>query len=153
MISPELLRRYPFFCCLDEQQQKAVAMIAEEVNCESGAILFTDGQPVESLYLLLEGNVDLYYEEVDRPQRQPPVAEINIGEAFGISALIEPYRATATARAANPSRILKIEGRALRALCEVDCKLGYALMRQAAQIALERLHFTLVQLAAAHAAA
>jgi CRP/FNR family cyclic AMP-dependent transcriptional regulator len=149
MISPELLRRYPFFCCLDEQQQRAVAMIAEEVDCESGTVLFEEGQPVDSLYLLLDGSVDLYYEAIDAPPRQPPVAEVNIGEAFGISALIAPHHATATARVASPSRILKIDARALRALCEVDCKMGYALMRQAAQIALERLHFALVQLAAA----
>ena len=128
-------------------------MIAEEIDCESGAVLFAEGQTVESLYLLIEGNVDLYYEEIDHPRHQPPAAQVNAGEAFGISALIEPYRATATARAASTSRLLKIEARALRALCEVDCKMGYALMRQAAQIALERLHFALVQLAAARVTA
>ncbi len=153
MISPELLRRYAFFCCLDEQQQRAVAMIAEEIECESGKVLFEEGATVESLYVLIEGNVDLYYEAIAQSPRQPPVAEVNTGEAFGISALIEPYHATSTARAAKPSRILQVDARALRALCEVDCKMGYALMRQAAQIALERLHFALVQLAAAHAAA
>jgi CRP-like cAMP-binding protein len=153
MISPELLRRYPFFCCLDEQQQKAVAMIAEEVTYETGTILFGEAQPVNSLYLLIEGSIDLYYAELDRPQRQPSVAEVNPGEAFGISGLIEPHQATATARAASACRVLKIDARALRALCEVDCKMGYALMRQAAQIALERLHFALVQLAAARVTA
>ncbi len=153
MISPELLRRNPFFCCLDEQQQKAVAMVTEEIECESGRVLFEEGAAVESLYVLIEGNVDLYYEAIDQAPRQPPVAQVNTGEAFGISALIEPHHATSTARVASPSRVLKIDARALRALCEVDYKMGYALMRQAAAIALERLHFALVQLAAAHVTA
>ena len=55
MISPELLRRYPFFCCIDEESQRAVAMAADEMICESGAVLFEEGQTVESLYLLVDG--------------------------------------------------------------------------------------------------
>ncbi len=151
MISPELLRRYPFFCCLDEAQQKAIAMISEEVNYDKGKTLFEEGQPVHALHLLLEGSVDLYYTGSGDHHDQFLVGEINPGEPFGISALIEPYTFTATARVAAPSRILKIEAAGLRALCEVDCKMGYALMRQIAKIALERLHYTRLQLAAAHA--
>jgi CRP-like cAMP-binding protein len=149
MISPEILRRYPFFCCLNQDQQKAIAMVTEEIHVDSGTILFREGQPVEALYLLMEGNVDLYYTASGDPNDQFLVGEVNIGEAFSISALIEPYTLTATAKVAKPSRILKVEAPALRALCEVDCKMGYALMRQVAQIAIERLHFARVELAAA----
>jgi CRP-like cAMP-binding protein len=151
MVSPELLRRYPFFCCLDETQQKAIAMIAQEIECEKGKTLFEEGQPVESLHLLLEGSVDLYYAGRGDHHDQFLVGEISPGEPFGISALIEPYTLTATARAASPCRVLKIDSAALRALCEVDCQMGYALMQQIAKIAQERLHYTRVQLAAARA--
>ena len=155
MISPELLRRYPFFSFLDAAQQKAIAMIAEEVSCESGATIFEEGRPAEALYLLLEGGVDLSF--TPRSENGAPlhekilVGEINPGEPFGISALIEPHLLTATAHASRTCRLLKIEGAALRALCEVDCRLGYALMRQVAKAALERLHFTRIQLAAVRA--
>lgn len=149
MISPEMLRRYPFFCCLNQDQQKAIAMVAEEIHVDPGAILFREDQPVAALYLLMEGSVDLYYAASGETQEQFLVGEINIGEAFGISALIEPYTLTATAKVASPSHILKIDAQALRALCQVDCKMGYALMRQVAQISLERLHFARVELAAA----
>ncbi len=151
MISPELLRRYPFFCCMDEAQQKAIAMISEQVECDKGATLFEEGQQVHALHFLLEGNVDLLYAGSGSHLDQFLVGEISPGEPFGISALIEPYTFTATARVAAPSRILKIDAAALRALCEVDCKMGYSIMRQIAKIALERLHYTRLQLAAAHA--
>lgn len=153
MISPELLRRYPFFCCIDEESQRAVAMSGEELTCESGTLLFEESQTVESLYLLVEGSVDLSYAAGDPSHTQLVVGEVNAGEVFGISALIEPHHATATAHVASRSRILKFNARALSALCEADSRLGYALMRQAARIALERLHFALVQLAAARATA
>ncbi len=153
MISPEVLRRYPFFCCLNEEQQKAIAMIAEEMEVEAGKELFLEGQPVEALYLLEEGSVDLYYTASGDPKDQLLVGEINPGEPFAISAMIEPYTFTATARVAKPSRVLRVDARALRALCEVDCRMGYLLMKQIAAIAIERLHFARVQLAAARKAA
>jgi CRP/FNR family cyclic AMP-dependent transcriptional regulator len=152
MISPEVLRRYPFFCCLNEEQQKAIAMVTEELNVEAGKELFLEGHPVEALYLLIEGNVDLFYATGDSKD-QLLVGEINPGEPFAISALIEPYTFTATARVAAPSHVLRIDAKALRALCEVDCRMGYLLMRQLAAIAVERLHFARVQLAAARKAA
>jgi hypothetical protein len=44
---------------------------------------------------------------------------------------------------------VEINGLALRALMEVDPKLGYALMRNTAAAVLERLKYTQVELAAA----
>ena len=97
----------------------------------------------------MEGSVDLYYAASGDPKDQVLVGEINPGEPFAISAMIEPYTFTATARVAAPSRVLRIDAKALRALCEVDCRMGYLLMKQIATMALERLHFARVQLAAA----
>lgn len=148
MVSPELLRRYPFFACLDEAQQKAIAMIAEQVEYEKGTTLFQEGKPVEALYLLIEGNVDLYYVASENPKDQYLVGEVSPGEPFGVSAMIEPYTLSATARAAKPVKVLKIDAAALRALCEVDAHLGYAVMRQVAKASQERLHYVRVQLAA-----
>jgi CRP/FNR family cyclic AMP-dependent transcriptional regulator len=153
MISPEILRRYPFFCCLNEDQQKAIAMVTEEMQVDAGKELFQEGQLVEALHLLMEGSVDLYYAASGDPKDQLLVGEINPGEPFAISAMIEPYTFTATARVAGPSRVLRIDAKALRALCEVDCRMGYLLMRQIAAMSLERLHFARVQLAAARKAA
>jgi CRP-like cAMP-binding protein len=152
MISPEILRRYPFFCCLNEEQQKAIAMVTEELSVPAGKELFLEGHPVEALYLLVEGSVDLFYATGDSKD-QLLVGEINPGEPFAISAMIEPYTFTATARVAAPSRVLKIDAKALRALCEVDSKMGYLLMKQVAAMSIERLHFARVQLAAARKAA
>jgi CRP/FNR family cyclic AMP-dependent transcriptional regulator len=153
MISPEVLRRYPFFCCLNEGQQKAIAMVAEEMRVDAGKELFQEGHPVEALYLLMEGSVDLYYAASGDPKDQLLVGEINPGEPFAISAMIEPYTFTATARVAAPSRVLRVDAKALRALCEVDCRMGYLLMKQVATMAVERLHFARVQLAAARKSA
>ena len=92
MISPELLRHYPFFHSLDDAQLRAVATIAEEESIEAGVTLFWKGQPAEVLYFLEDGHVDLYYTigetNPSDVRKGIPVGEINPGEPFSISALI-----------------------------------------------------------------
>lgn len=155
MISSELLRRYPFFGFLDNSELTAAAMIAEELVLEGGETLFEIKQPAGALYLLMEGAIELYYIIIDdydpALHKEFYISDINPGEICGISALIEPYRYTSTARAARLSRLIKLESAGLRAMCEVDSRLAYGLMRQVAKASLERLHATRVQLVAARA--
>lgn len=155
MISPELLRRYPIFTPYNENQMREIAMISEELIVGAGAILFEECNPADSLYLLLEGSVDLFYTSVkqDFPDRSKEflVGEINPGELLGISALIEPFELSATARTSQPSRLVKIKARELRKILEKDTAMGYGFMCQIAKIVLERLAYTRIQLAAAWA--
>ena len=155
MISPELLRRYPFFGGLTNSHLNAVAMLAEEIACQKDETVFDTGKPADALYFLVEGCVDVYYVVVDELnaelRKEFFISEINPGEPFGISALIEPYRYTGTARSTCVTRVLKFDANGLRALCTVDPKIEAALMRQLAAAAMSRLHDTRVQLAAARA--
>ncbi len=155
MISPELLRRYPFFGGLANSHLNAVAMLAEEIVYEKDEIVFEAGQPADALYFLVEGCVDLHYVVIDEFNAELRkdffISEINPGEPFGISALIEPYRYTGTVRATCATRVLKFDANGLRALCTVDPKIEAALMRQLAAAAMSRLYDTRVQLAAARA--
>jgi CRP-like cAMP-binding protein len=152
MISPELLRRYPFFRCIDDAQQKAVAMIAEDVTIAKGTMIFEDGQPAICMYLLLNGSVSLCIageSESGKPGKQLYVGEINPGEPFGISALLSDETYTSCAQATAKSRALKIDAAELRKLMAADCGMGYCLMQQMAKAALERLRLTHIHLAAA----
>ena len=155
MISPEILRRYPFFGPLTADQLKAVAMITDEVSFTKDTTLFEETQPAEYFYLLIEGEVDLYFrseKESNHEQRKELLAGIiDAGDVFAISGLIEPYVYTATARTANDCHALKIDSQAMRELMASKCEMGYALMGEIAKAAMERLGYTRVQLAAAWA--
>lgn len=148
MISLELLRRYPFFAGLDESELKAIAMIAEKVELPAGAILCEEGQVADAFYLLLAGNVELSFDSPLDPHVQIQVDDVNPGEILAISALIPPHVLTHTARVSSACAAIRIDAVALRALCEKNCKVGYLLMRQVAGAAMERLHYTRLQLAA-----
>jgi CRP/FNR family cyclic AMP-dependent transcriptional regulator len=155
MISPELLYRYPFFGGLDNSQVKAIAMIAQQILLENGETIFHEGQPAEWLYFLEDGCVSLYYmgtgTTIEKQREGIHVGDINPGEPFSISALIEPYILTATARATKPCRVIKIEAEALKTLFKQDQGLAYILTLKAAKAVVDRLNTTRVQLAAAWA--
>ncbi len=155
MISPEILRKYPFFGSLEDKHLKELAMLAEEVIYESGEVIFQEGGPATALYFLLDGYVELYYTLGEKKRatlaKGIPVGEINPGEPFSISALIEPHVLTATASTSVQSRVLKFDAKALHSLFKKDGRLAYSLTLQAAKSAIERLHASRVQLAAAWA--
>lgn len=155
MISPELLRRYPIFGFLNDQQLKAVAMIAEQEDVEKDTIVVREGDQATALYFLMNGGLDLFYtvSEEFKPETAKEffIEDINPGEIFGISALIEPHVLSASVRTSSASQLIRIEKDGLLALFEQDKELAYAFMHQIAKTAMERLHATRVQLAAAWA--
>lgn len=155
MISPEVLRRYPFFSFMNHDQLREVAMIADEVKREKGNVLFNNDERADACYLLMEGSIDLHYVVVDEHdpslRKEFIVGTINPGELLGISAFVEPHIYTATAIVVNDSRLLKIDAVALRDLCRQDPALNLGFQTVAAKATMERLHATRVQLAAATA--
>ncbi len=155
MISPELLARYPFFAGVDDAQLKALANIASLETFNSGTTLFHEGDRAESLYFLMEGSVVLYYMGIgtalEKFPEGVPVGEINPGEPFSISALIEPHVLTSTARVSKPSRVLRFNAQTLQELLAKDQRLAYTLTHQAATAVVDRLLTTRIQLAAAWA--
>lgn len=155
MISPELLRRFPLFGFLNGGQLRAVAMIASVNTCQAGETIVEDAAPADSLYFLIDGSAAYYYNiTVDHDpayRKEYYISDFDPGEAFGISALLEPYIYTATVRAEKPCKLIKIDAPALRALCEVDVRLSRGMMHAIAKAAMDRLQRTRVLLIAAQA--
>jgi len=153
MISPELLRRYPFFSFLTAEALREMAMITDDLEADEGTILFEMGTKAEALYFLLEGSVELHYIVVD--EHEPDlrkdflVGTISPGEIFGISAVIEPYTLTATAVIVEPSRLLQITAVRLRQLLDRDQDLAMRFLQKVNKATMERLQKTRVELAAA----
>ena len=155
MVSPELLRRYPFFAFMTHSQQQEVAMIADEVEVPANMILFNIEEKAAALYLLINGSVDLHFVVLDENlpalRKDFLIGTINPGDVFSISAMIEPYVLTSTAVTTQPCTVLKIDALALRDLCDQDHDLAYGLQKQLARTTMQRLHATRVLLAAATA--
>jgi CRP-like cAMP-binding protein len=153
MIALEHLQRLPFFMFMNEKQLKAVSTIAWELRFDTGDEICEAHTPSDALYFLTEGSL-LYYMVVIS-EYQPDyrkeyfIGLVNPGEIFGISSLIGPrHLHTATLRAEKPSCVIKIDGAALKVLCEADVYLSLGLMEAVAKTAMSRLEMTRVQLVA-----
>ena len=155
MISHEILKRYQFFGPFNDSELKTIAKIANQVSVDKGATLFEECEPADTLFLLLEGGVEFFYksEEEFHPKtsKEFSVGEINPGEVFAISSMIEPYVLNATARTTQPTKLIKIDAKMMRGLFEEDPHMGYVAMQQVTKTIMERLADTRVQLAAAWA--
>jgi CRP-like cAMP-binding protein len=152
MVSPEVLRRYPFFSQLSDEQLKAIAMVAQEKTYPKEAILLKENTPAQRLLLLLEGDVDLIFSGGgEGAVVNALVGSIAAGEMLGVSALIEPYMYISSAKATQPSKVVEIDAQVVRELMRADSTLGFTLMRNIAAVVLERLKYTQVELAAARA--
>jgi len=147
MISPERLRRYPYFASISNDSLKAIAMMAEEKSVPAGTQLFSEGDPADSLSIILKGEVAIQFTLGNGERRT--VDTLVEGDLLMWSALVEPYKATAVATAEKETHLAKIEGKRLRELCEKDPLLGYRLMTQIAKLLAHRLEGARAQLAAA----
>ncbi len=153
MISPETLRRFPIFGIFTDTQLKQLAMITNQLSLEEGIILFNQNEKADALFFLIDGNIDLFQsvQEETRPEKKKEylVGEVNPGELFGISTVIEPNIFSAGAKAHLSSKILKINGIELRSLMDADPLLAKNVLHQTAKQLLQRLNLNRTQLAAA----
>ena len=147
MISPELLRRYPCFATIAEETLKAVAVIAEEATVPAGTQIHTEGEPADILSIIMDGTVDIQYTLVTGERRI--VDTLESGDVLGWPAMVEPYRITCIATARTATRLIKVDAKRLRDLCERDTLLGYRIMGQVIKLLSERLEGARVQLATA----
>src|SRR3989339_837083 len=109
MISPEVLRRYPYFASISEDSLKAIAMMAEEKPIAAGTQLFCEGDPAESLSVIVTGQVEIQYILGNGDRRT--VDTLIEGDLLMWSALVEPYKATAVGTASKPTRLVSIEAK------------------------------------------
>ncbi len=154
MISPELLRRYPFFAGLSHDQIVKLAQAAKEVSADAGHYFFHEGDELENcFFLVLEGSVAVVFEVPD-PDVEQSVANqltgemktkdvvISVagpGEVFAWSGLIPPHQATASSKATTPCRVIAFDRAKLLADFERECNFGYLMVQKVAQISRDRL--------------
>ena len=147
MVSPEMLRRFNCFSPVREECLKALASIAREESVAAGRQVFGEGDPADTLSLIVEGEIDIRYLLGSGEWRV--VDTLIAGDILGWSALVEPHRITGIATTRKPTRLIRIQAQPLRELCEHDPLLGYRLSTQVVRLLADRLEGTRAQLATA----
>ena len=153
MVSPEIIRHYPFFAGLDPNQIKSLAVAGKELDVKEGHVFFRSSNTMDYFYLVVKGEIGITCEKTDRsvthsvsaqltgniPTEDVTVSTIEPGEVFGWSALFPPFAATAGAVALVPSKVVAFHAATLLRLFEEDCQFGYRITQKLAQVIHMRL--------------
>lgn len=134
----------PAFSGLDQGQLELIAGCGRNVVHTAGSRLFREGDPADTFFLVRRGVVAL---DAYVPGRgEVTVETVGPGEIAGWSWLVAPHRWHFTGRAVEPVRAVEFDGACLRTKCEQDPLLGYDLLTRFAQLLVERLQATRLQL-------
>lgn len=131
------LSRVKFFKGLADDYVAQIASHAEEREFKPQALIFHQDRPANEFFVVLDGEA-----QIEVPALYgPPVSIQTLGEntVLGWSWLIPPFRWTFDARAEKPTRVIAIDGDALRRKCDEDPRFGYELMKRFAAMMSERL--------------
>lgn len=135
---------HPFFHQLRDTHVDALTACAMQTKFPSDDFIFHQGDVANRFYLIEEGCVAL---EANQPGHGTiRIQTIGAGDALGWSWLFPPHVWRFSARTVEPTRAIFFYGTWLRAQFEQNPGLGDELMRRMAQLVVERLQATQLQL-------
>jgi CRP/FNR family cyclic AMP-dependent transcriptional regulator len=102
----EVLATVPLFSLLDAQQRAALAERLDEVRMPSGTALFHAGDPGGSMFVVLEGEVEVFFKNATGERFV--LQRADGGDFFGEISLLDGGARTASALVTSPLRALVI---------------------------------------------
>jgi CRP/FNR family transcriptional regulator, cyclic AMP receptor protein len=109
----------------------------------AGHRLFEEGGTAQRFWLLQSGQVAL---DLNSPTGGLIVETLGPGDLVGLSWFVPPYQWQFGATAVQDTVTFELNAIAVRAACEEDPVLGYALLRRVMSAASSRLHATRVRM-------
>jgi CRP-like cAMP-binding protein len=142
MPSLDFLRRTMIFDGLPEESLSKVAECCSEIECKAGDRIFRDGEKAETMYIVMEGRVDLRFEVPGRPSSpEDTISSMRQGQPFGWSALVQsPIYSLSAYSATEKSRLLAVSRECLLALFDEEPKTGFVVMSNLAEVIRIRFH-------------
>lgn len=144
----ETLERFlvqsPFFAGMKKEHLQLLVGCASNVRFDAGEFILREGKVANACYLIRHGKVAL---EIHAPRRGPiTIQTLGEGEILGWSWLVRPYEWRFDARAIELTHAIALNGECLRQKSEVDCCLGYELLKRFSEVMVERLQAARFQL-------
>jgi len=149
MVRIGLLKKFEAFRGLSEDQLLRIQPFCEMLSFQKDAKLFTEGNPAEHLWLVVEGAVDLRFELPDnRPTTEEhTVSSVKVGkrgqvaQTFGWSCFVPPYKMRLSAYCvADKTSIVRVAKSALIKEFEKDPQMGYAFLTYLITVVGYRFH-------------
>ncbi len=140
----DLIREHAFLEGVKDDFIELMAGCAQNVTFEKEHYLIRENEPANQFYLIRDGAVAL---ESYAPGRGPAIfCTLKEGDFLGVSWLTPPYRWQFDARAVEPVRAVAFDAQCLRAKCDADPVMGYALMKRFVPALMQRLQAARIQM-------
>jgi CRP-like cAMP-binding protein len=123
---------------------KQIAEVAELRDYDEADVVFREGELANSVYLVVSGKLSL--ELSPSTVYRKHLVSVGPGEMLGWSSFVELPRFVATAVVVEPTRLIRIDGKRLRAICDEDPEFGYEFTRRTMRALAARLAATWTQL-------
>ena len=132
MAHEEFLARTDFFADARPDALRRIADAGTELHLIRGDVLFNEGDPPESLYLVLRGRIAIALANpIDR--RESVVALMEENDLFGEMGMLDDGPRSAMARALEPTTVLSIPYEQVTAMFDENPRLLWNVVRMLAQ--------------------
>lgn len=132
-----------FFQGLTMEQVERLQTLFIPWNCDADTVIFEQGEPADTLYLVVSGEIIVQFKPDDGPAIQ--VARVRDGGVVGWSAALGSRAYTSGAMTTVETDMLRVRGSDLRNLCVQEPQLGEVLLDRLAGVIAERLRSTHAQ--------
>ena len=105
MAAEDLLRAIPLFAGLEEEPLRRIASRLVAQRLDPGQVLFTEGEAGDVLYLVLEGEIEVFIGSGSAEHR---MRVLGPGSHLGELAVLDGAPRSASARASRPTRLLLV---------------------------------------------
>lgn len=144
MTIEQQVAEHPFFAGLAAPTIAVLAGCGADVHIPAGEQLFRAGESADGFYAIRSGRVTI---ELSMPVGGGAVLDAACsGDVVGWSWLIAPYRWMFDARATEGTDAIRFDAERLRAACDADPAVGYAVTRRITQVMAHRLQSARIRL-------
>jgi hypothetical protein len=124
-----LIRQVPIFAELGADDLEELATVVEERRVDQGKDLFHEGDPGDAVYLIVKGSVRVFTGgDGDRPERV--LSELGPGACIGEMAVLDAAPRSATVRALERTRMLRVPGEGFKHVMSVRPEMSQAIVAE-----------------------
>src|SRR3990172_3779984 len=131
-VTVERLRRSEIFRELCDEDLIAIAEFCREVSYQEGEIVLSESAPADTLYIVERGKLALEKKiQIGRHStpRNATIGYVEAGKIAGFSTLSVPHEYSTSAMCLEPTRVIAVDGKALRAFLESHPAAGLKVMK------------------------
>lgn len=139
----EVLSGLNIFSGLDQDELAKVADLAKEITFKEGEVVFQEGDPSGTLYIILEGSIQIstkVMEDLDKP-----LVTLGEGKLFGEVSLIDQNPREARAKAISDTKMLSLSTEDFNQLRKQSPELGIKILDVLTRTVVGRIRLTMEQ--------